>query len=97
MWINAQGRIYGGDCVVGDCEATDEEVAAWEESRKPTVADQLAKLDADNALTQRNLRDLVLILAQALKVGGPVDLTQLPGVKKAAEVEAEAAALRAQL
>lgn len=63
----------------------------------PTVAQQLAQLDADNALTQRNLRDFIRVATEALKLGQPVDLTVLPGVAKVYEVEAEAAALRAQL
>ncbi len=65
----------------------------------PTVAQQLAALDAENALTQRNLRDTILLMAEAFKTlsGGALDLTQLPGVAKVVEVEAAAAALRVQL
>jgi hypothetical protein len=64
----------------------------------PTVADQLAKLDTDNTLTQRNLREFILLTAQAVKTLNPaLDITQLPGVAKVAQVEAEAAALRAKL
>lgn len=46
MWINGQGEIYAGDCRVGDREATDEEVAAWEESRAaiPAPVDPVEKL-----------------------------------------------------
>ena len=63
----------------------------------PTVAQQLARLDADNALSQRSLRDFIRVATEALKLGQPVDLTVLPGVAKVYAVEAEAAALRAQL
>ena len=65
----------------------------------PTVIEQLAKLDADNTLTQRNLRETVMLMAEAFKqvTNGAVDLSTIPGVAKVYEVEAEAAALRAQL
>jgi hypothetical protein len=66
-------------------------------SPPPTVADQLATLDSANALTQRNLRDFILLATEALKLGQAVDLTAIPGVAKVAAVEAQAAALRAQL
>lgn len=64
-----------------------------------TPAEKLAALDAENSLTQRNLRDTILLMAEAFKTlsGGALDLTQLPGVAQVAAVEAEAAALRAQL
>lgn len=66
---------------------------------QPTVIEQLAKLDADNALTQRNLRETVLLMVEAFKIvtNGAVDLSNIPGVAQVYEVEAEAAALRAQL
>jgi len=65
----------------------------------PTVIEQLAKLDADNTLTQRNLRETVMLMAEAFKqvTNGAVDLSAIPGVAKVYAVEAEAAALRAQL
>lgn len=65
----------------------------------PTTQDLLIKLDADNPLTQRNLRETVMLMAEAFKqvTNGAVDLSTIPGVAKVYEVEAEAAALRAQL
>lgn len=65
----------------------------------PTTQDLLAKLDADNTLTQRNLRETVMLMAEAFKLisNNAVDLSTIPGVAKVYEVEAEAAALRAQL
>lgn len=65
----------------------------------PTAQELLAKLDAENALTQRNLRETVMLMAEAVKAisGGAVDLAQIPGVAKVFDVEAQAAALRAQL
>jgi hypothetical protein len=35
-YMNSQGTVYEGDRVVGDREATVEEIAAWELSRQPT-------------------------------------------------------------
>lgn len=65
----------------------------------PTTQDLLNKLDADNALTQRNLRETVMLVAEAFKqvTGGAVDLTIIPGVAKVCAVEAQAAELRAKL
>ena len=65
----------------------------------PTTQDLLNKLDADNTLTQRNLRETVMLMAEAFKLisNNAVDLSTIPGVAKVYEVEAEAAALRAQL
>jgi len=65
----------------------------------PTPQDLLAKLDADNTLTQRNLRETVMLMTEAFKTvtNGAVDLSAIPGVAKVYAVEAEAAALRAQL
>ena len=65
----------------------------------PTTQDLLIKLDADNMLTQRNLRETVMLMAEAFKLisNNAVDLSTIPGVAKVYEVEAEAAALRAQL
>lgn len=65
----------------------------------PTIKDQLEKLDADNALTQRNLRETVMLMAEAFKTisGGAVDMTVIPGVAKVFEVESQAAALRSQI
>lgn len=65
----------------------------------PTAKDLLEKLDADNALTQRNLRETVMLMAEAFKIvtNGSVDLSQIPGVAKVYEVEAQAKVLRSQL
>jgi hypothetical protein len=65
----------------------------------PTPQDLLNKLDADNTLTQRNLRETIMLMNEAFKLvsSNSVDLSAIPGVAKVYEVEAEAAALRAQL
>ena len=65
----------------------------------PTTQDLLNKLDADNTLTQRNLRETVMLMAEAFKqvTNGAVDLSTIPGVAKVYEVVAQAEALRAQL
>jgi len=85
----------------GSVAITDEEAEALRIAAivPPTVQDQLAKLDAANALTQRNLRETVMLMAEAFKqvTGGAVDMTKLPGVANVYQVEAEAASLRAQI
>ena len=65
----------------------------------PTAKDLLAKLDADNALSQRNLRETILLMSEAFKQlsNGALDLTAIPGVKRVKDVEAQAAVLRNQL
>ena len=65
----------------------------------PTPAQLLAQLDSENALTQRNLRETVMLMAEAFKTitNGSVDLSAIPGVAKVYEVEAQAAVLRGQL
>lgn len=64
----------------------------------PTVVQQLAALDAANELTQRNLRESIMLMTQAFKELNPgLDLMQIPGIAKVFEVEAQATALRAQL
>ena len=77
------------------------EIAAIEAyaAQTPSPQDLLNKLDADNALTQRNLRETVMLMAEAFKqvTGGAADLSAIPGVAKVYAVEAEAEALRAQL
>ena len=84
----------------GSVAITDEEAEALKPvPTAPTAKDLLAKLDADNALTQRNLRETVMLMAEAFKVvsNNSVDLSTIPGVAKVYEVEAQATALRAQL
>jgi hypothetical protein len=99
MFINSLNQIYFGDMQYGDREATAEEIAAWELSRLPTPRDLLAKLDADNTLTQRNLRETIMLMAEAFKVAtnGAIDLSQVRGVQMVYAVEAEAEALREQV
>ena len=65
----------------------------------PTPLELLAKLDADNALTQRNLRETIMLMAEAFKAAtnGAIDLSQVRGVQMVYAVEAQAEALRAQL
>ena len=65
----------------------------------PTTQDLLNKLDADNTLTQRNLRETIMLMAEAFKLvsNNAVDLSNIPGVAQVYAVEAEAAALRVQL
>jgi len=78
--------------------ATDEQVQEIQNPPEPTAtpAILLQKLDAENALSQRNLRESIMLMVQAIHTINPeVDLTQIPGVSKVFEVEAQASELRA--
>ena len=82
----------------GSVPITDEEAEALKPvPAPPTTQDKLNALDSANALTQRNLREFILLAAQAFKLGQPIDIMAIPGVAKVAQVEAEAAQLRAAL
>lgn len=64
-----------------------------------TPLQALQRLDADNQLTQRNLRETIMLMNEAFKMvsNNAVDLSNIPGVAQVYAVEARAAALRAQL
>lgn len=64
-----------------------------------TIKQQLAKLEEENPITPRNLRELAMLVTEGFKqvTGVALDISQIPGVKTAYDVEAEAAVLRAQL
>lgn len=78
---------------------TDEAIANASAVLPPTPLQSLQALDTENQLTQRNLRETVMLMAEAFKAisGGAVDLSQIPGVSRVYEVEAQAQALREQL
>jgi hypothetical protein len=100
MSWTADGSFLFEDSVTPEQRAVVEAVAAAHNpTPAPTVTEQLKALDAANLLTQRNLRETVMLMAEAFKqiTGGTVDLSAIPGVAKVYEVEAEAAALRALL
>ena len=65
----------------------------------PTAQDLLNKLDADNTLTQRNLRETIMLMNEAFKLvsSNSVDLSAIPGVAQVYAVEAQAEVLRGQL
>ena len=85
--------------VVDSVDLTPDEVQEISNRPAPTPEQQLDMLDAANALTQRNLRETVMLMTEAFKTvtNGAVDLSAIPGVAKVYEVEAQAEALRAQL
>ncbi len=80
-------------------EVTEHEDAPATPESAPTAQSMLNKLDADNALTQRNLRETIMLMNEAFKLvsSNSVDLSNIPGVAQVYAVEAEAEALRAQL
>jgi hypothetical protein len=79
----------------------DDEAEAIRAATAPveTTQDKLAALDAANTLTQRNLRETIMLMNEAFKTvsNNALDLSRIPGVAKVYEVEAQAAALRSQL
>jgi len=89
--------VYFGDLAQGDRLATPEEVAAWELSRLPTPAEQIVAIEAANPITHRNLRDLSMTVAQIAAAVTGTDPMVNPAVQKIVSLEAEIAALRAQL
>ena len=89
------------DCTSGSVQVvplTPDELAAIP-SAAPTPIDLLNKLDADNTLTQRNLRETIMLMNEAFKLvsSNSVDLSNIPGVAQVYAVEAQAAVLRGQL
>ena len=74
-------------------------VPVTEPAPPPTVQQQLDQLDAENTLTQRNLRETIMLMNEAFKMvsNNAVDLSNIPGVAQVYAVEAEAAVLRGQL
>lgn len=60
----------------------------------PTPLQTLAKMDSDRALTQRELREFIVLTAYALKKNAVVDLTAIPVVAKAVAIEADADIIR---
>lgn len=76
---------------------TDEELAVLRAPKPLTTVEKLAELDAQNTLTQRNLRDFILLTVEALKLGQPIDLSPVLGISKVIAVEAQAVELRKQL
>jgi len=80
-------------------EVTEHEDAPAMPEASPTAQDLLNKLDADNTLTQRNLRETIMLMNEAFKLvsNNSVDLSNIPGVAQVYAVEAQAAVLRGQL
>ena len=102
MSWTASGNFLFDESVTPEQRATVLSVVAAHNpngQQTPTAREQLENLDAANTLTQRNLRETVMLMTEAFKAlsGGTVDLSAIPGVAKVYEVEAQAAALRAQL
>jgi hypothetical protein len=66
---------------------------------KERVSQELASLERDHPLTQRALRELVMLVTSAFDQlsSGQLNLKALPGVIKVYEVENQAALLREKL
>ena len=80
-------------------EVTEHEDAPVTPEYAPTSQELLNKLDADNTLTQRNLRETIMLMNESFKLvsSNSVDLSNIPGVAQVYAVEAQAAVLRGQL
>lgn len=80
-------------------ELTEQEIAALPGPVIPTPIQLLEELDSNNALTQRNLREIIILLSESIKhlSNGNVDIAQIPGVAKVYIAEASAVKLREQL
>jgi len=66
---------------------------------KPVALTALIKLETENQITQRRLRETIMLITEAFKqiTGDALDLSQIPGVAQVYAVEARAAQLRAEL
>jgi len=81
-------------------EYTQEELAAIAAIPQPPAAlAELHQLETENQITQRRLRDTIMLMSEAFKqiTGGALDLSQIPGVAQVYAVEARAVELRAEL
>jgi hypothetical protein len=65
----------------------------------PVALTELLKLEQDNQITPRRLRETIMIMSEAFKqvTGGTLDLSQIPGVAQVYAVEARATELRTEL
>jgi hypothetical protein len=63
----------------------------------PTVLQEIAALEAANPITHRNLRDLSMTVAQIAATITGTDMMVNPAVQQLTALEAQIAALRAQL
>jgi len=95
LWVNTEELVGAERRVI----STPKSAEVLEADAKADLRTALAELDAANALTQRNLRETIMLMSEAFKqaTSGAVDLSQISGVAKVYEVEAQAEALRAQL
>jgi hypothetical protein len=91
--------------IEGWVEITQEELEAIYAERAlvypepPVALVELQKLETENQITQRRLRETIMLMSEAFKqlTGGALDLSQIPGVAQVYAVEARAAELRAEL
>lgn len=110
MYVNSQNQIYCGDMVTGDREATEQEVAAWEQAKLPSPLEQIRALEAQYAdaqakLTRQSLLSLALDKACADPLANGLTRDQVHTLLLAGDngysalwnLEQQVEALRAQL
>lgn len=106
--LTASTYILRGDaCIPSDPANTDYAAyLAWIEAGNtpepyvapvPTPLDQIAAIESANPITHRNLRDLSMTVAQIAAAVAGVDPMVNPAVQQLTALEAQIAALRAQL
>lgn len=98
MYINKEGQLYQGDCVVGDREAAPEEVAAWVSARTPDPKDVIrAQIKAmeQAQLMPRATREFMLLFIETSFT--PAQLAQNIGYVGIKAFDAQIKALRDQL
>lgn len=96
------GQIYAGDMVLGDRDATTEELAAYETSRLPTKDQRIAEKLATRGLTLQTewlLSSGMASMLAAAAVSGvsePQLYASNPGYKYAKDLVAEISGIRAE-
>jgi hypothetical protein len=82
----------------GSIPISDEEAEALRPKPNEKLV-ALLTLESENQITQRRLRETIMLMSEAFKqvTAGALDLSQIPGVAQVYAVESQAAALRAEL
>ena len=101
--LNTNDTRLSDEPIEGWVEITQEELEAIYAERlvpaPPKALLDLQQLETENQLTQRRLRETIMLITEAFKqlTGDALDLSQIPGVAQVYAVEARAAELRAEL
>jgi hypothetical protein len=98
MYINKQGNLYQGDCVIGDREATQAEISAYVAARTPDPKDairaQIKKLEQDQLMPRATREFMILFMETSFT---PAQLAQNIGYVGIKAFDNSIKALRDQL